>query len=89
MKYRASFQRQGDFIQTRFYPDRESAQDALAKRIGFFHYLGMVSGDGFEKSGKCEAAPRNGGLVSLEEKLTAPEQALRDLTALDREMNLY
>jgi hypothetical protein len=68
MKYRASFRRQGDVIQTRFYPDRESAQDALAKRIGHFHYLGQVCGDGFEQSGKCEAAPRNGGLVSLEER---------------------
>lgn len=89
MKYRASFQKQGDHIQTRFYPDRESAQDALAKRIGSFHYLGRVSGDGFEQSGKCETAPRNGGLVSLEERLTAPEQALRDMTVLDRDMNLY
>jgi hypothetical protein len=68
-KYRAEYRRQGDIIRTRFYPDREQAQDALAKRIGHFHYLGRVSGDGFESSsGKCENAPRNGGLVSIESR---------------------
>jgi hypothetical protein len=69
MKYRAQFSHQGNITQTRFYETREDAQDALAKRIGHFHYLGWVSGDTtLESYGYCPSAPRNGGLVSIEER---------------------
>ena len=67
--FRAQYNRQGTVIRTKFYPSREAAQDALAKRVGYFHHLGRVSGDAFETDGRgCIAAPRNGGLVSIESK---------------------
>ena len=62
---RAEYRRNGEVIRTRFYPTKEEAQDALARRIGWFHHLGRVAGDGFVK-GRCLNAPRNGGLVSIE-----------------------
>jgi hypothetical protein len=66
MRIRAEYRRQGTIIRTRFYSSSEDAQDALAKRIGHFHYLGRVCGDAHEAGFSCESAPRNGGLVSLE-----------------------
>ncbi len=69
MKYRAQFQRNGDTIQTHFYPTRKQAQDQLAKRIGSFRYLGTVSGDGQATDKRyCDYAPRNGGAVSIDER---------------------
>jgi hypothetical protein len=67
-RIRAEYRRRGEIIRTRFYASAEEAQDALAKRIGHFHYLGRVCGDGHEAGRGCESAPRNGGLVSLEIK---------------------
>jgi hypothetical protein len=69
MKVQAQYRRNGATIKTRFYGTPEEAQDALAKRIGAFHYLGRIAGDGFRTDTlRCEDAPRNGGLVSLEYK---------------------
>jgi hypothetical protein len=70
MRYRAEFRRNGSIVKTRFYSDREEAQDALMKRIGHFHYLGRVCGDGVwtDGPGYCTDAPRNGGLVSIEQR---------------------
>jgi hypothetical protein len=69
MKYRAHFSKKGNMIHTRFHETKEDAQDALAKRIGHFHHLGKVSGDTtLESYGYCPSAPRNGGLVSIEER---------------------
>lgn len=66
MSTRAEYRRNGEIIKTRYYETAEQAQDALAKHIGHFHYLGRVSGDGFRTdTGRCEDAPRNGGLISL------------------------
>jgi len=62
MKFRAEYRRHGSVIKTRFYDDRKTAQDQLAKRIGYFHHLGRVCGDA------SNAAPRNGGLVTIEER---------------------
>jgi hypothetical protein len=68
MKYRAEFRKQGTVIRTRFYDTRDEAQEALARRIGWFHYLGKVAGDSSWPGKACESAPRNGGLVSIEER---------------------
>lgn len=68
MKTRAEFRRKGEIIRTRFYQTREEAQEALSKRIGHFHYLGRVCGDAHMPGRGCESAPRNGGLVSIEER---------------------
>lgn len=68
MKYRAEFRRNGRIIRTRFYDDRITAQDMLAKRIGPFVSLGCVAGDANEPGKPCTDAPRNGGLVSIESR---------------------
>lgn len=65
MKIRATYRNQGNIIRTRYYATAEEAQEHLRDRIGSFRSLGRVSGDVFE-NGKCEAAPRNGGLVTIE-----------------------
>jgi len=65
---KAEFRFKGNIIRTRWYDTKEEAQDALAKRIGHFHYLGRVAGDTHEVGRGCESAPRNGGLVSIETK---------------------
>ena len=63
-QYKAHFQGGDTAACTRFYDHAEQAQDALMRYpyVGHFHYLGVVAGDAFEH-GRCEAAPRNGGLV--------------------------
>lgn len=53
--------------ETRYYHLREQAQYKLGRRIGYFPYLGRVSGDVFE-DGVCDGAPRCGGWVSIEER---------------------
>lgn len=54
---------------TRYYDTPEEAQDQLMKAIGHFNYLGRVAGDAFSNGTmRCEEAPRNGGLVTLEWK---------------------
>lgn len=68
MKTRAEYRRSGEIIRTRFYETKEQAQDALAKRIGHFHYLGAVCGDAHVPGHCCTDAARNGGLVSLESR---------------------
>lgn len=69
MQYRAIFQRNGETIRTNWRVNTEAAQLALGKRpeVGAFHPLGQVAGDVFEH-GICTAAPRNGGLVSIESR---------------------
>ena len=58
-----------DHFMTRYYDTPEEAQDHLMKAIGHFNYLGRVAGDAFSNDTmRCEAAPRNGGLVTLEWK---------------------
>lgn len=64
MKYRAKWARMGVVHTTRYYSTPEAAQAILSRRIGNFHYLGNISGDVFE-NGRCTAAPRNGGLVTI------------------------
>jgi hypothetical protein len=57
MKTRAEYRRNGEIRKTRYYDTPEEAQDALAKRIGHFHYLGQVCGDGFRTdTHRCEDA---------------------------------
>jgi hypothetical protein len=63
-QYRAEYRRNGQITRTRYYNDKLAAQDALMKRVGDFHYLGLIAGDGFSR-GECNDAPRNGGLVSI------------------------
>ena len=54
---------------TRYCDTPEEAQDQLMKAIGQFKYLGQVAGDAFSHDTmRCEEAPRNGGLVTLEWK---------------------
>jgi hypothetical protein len=64
MAYKAIYNSRGTVVRTRYYATAEQAQDALMKSIGWFHYLGRVLGDLHER-GRCTAAARNGGLVSL------------------------
>lgn len=53
--------------ETRYYHLREQAQYKLGRRIGYFPYLGRVSGD-VSEDGVCDGAPRCGGWVSIEER---------------------
>ena len=64
---RAEYRRGGEVIRTCFHANKEDAQDALARRIGAFHYLGKVAGDCFV-AGRCLHGARNGGVVSIEFK---------------------
>ena len=58
-----------DHFMTRYYDTPEEAQDQLMKAIGQFKYLGQVAGDAFSNDTmRCEAASRNGGVVTLEWK---------------------
>ena len=71
MKYKATYRNSSEAypIQTNWYSTAEEAQDKLMKRIGGFHYLGTVNGDGiWDGDDRCYAAPRNGGLVGIDEK---------------------
>lgn len=67
----------GIVVGTRRYPTREAAQDALMKRpaVGWFRYLGRVSGDAHEPGRPCEYAPRNGGAVSIDEWDLVPTES--------------
>lgn len=72
IKYKAEYGSSNRNYKTRYYPTREQAQDALMKRVGRFHYLGKVNGDGrWKDKSYCDAAPRNGGLVAIQEKEVA------------------
>ena len=72
IKYKAEYGSSNHNYQTRYYSTREQAQDALMKRAGRFRYLGEVVGDGrWEDKRYCDAAPRNGGLVTIQEKEVA------------------
>ena len=66
-KYKAEFTVDGETkFTTRYYETVEEAQDALAKRIGYFPYLGQVSGDVRDSDlGYYDAAPRCGGQVDI------------------------
>ena len=69
MKYKATYQNSNETYQTHWYNTPEEAQDKLMNRIGGFHYLGAIGGDGiWNGDDRCYAAPRNGGLVGIDEK---------------------
>lgn len=74
MKYKATYQSSNVNHHTNYYPTKEEAQDALMKKCGNFHYLGKVNGDGkWDDEDYCSSAPRNGGAVSIDERLEASE----------------
>ena len=69
IKYKAEYGSSNKNYKTNYYSTKEEAQDALMKKIGGFHYLGKIGGDGqWDDESYCSSAPRNGGLVVLVEK---------------------
>lgn len=70
-KYKAEYTTQGEVkFRTKYYDTPEIAQDALAKRTGYFPYLGAVSGDVHNShTGYCDSAYRRGGRVDIFESL--------------------
>lgn len=70
-KYKAEYTTQGEVkFRTKYYETVEEAQDALAKRTGYFPLLGRVNGDIHNAHlGYCDYAPRLGGSVNIVESL--------------------
>jgi len=69
----------GEEVETAFYPSAQEAQDALAKRIGFFEYLDPMRGGAFLPRWEYKDAERNGGLVSVERLVRRRGQRSRAL----------
>lgn len=70
-KFKAEYRADGEVkFRTKYYDTPEIAQDALAKRTGYFPHLGSVSGDTHNSHlGYCDYAPRLGGRVDIFESL--------------------
>lgn len=70
-KYKAEYRANGEVkFRTKYYDTPEIAQDALAKRTGYFPYLGAVSGDVHNSHlGYCDFGDRLNGRVDIFESL--------------------
>ena len=70
-KFKAEYRVGGEVkFRTKYYDTPKIAQDALAKRTGYFPHLGAVAGDHNNSHlGYCDYAPRLGGRVDIFESL--------------------
>lgn len=66
MQYRYIYQRGDVRRATRWYSDEEQAREIMTRKVGHFHPLGRVAGDGNSAPDGSHACPRNGGLMALE-----------------------